>query len=157
MEPGIPGGGHAVAAAADVAAACRGLRAPPPYPASPLEEAPTEDLRPYGNSAHAEKEPSWTRGNLLKHSGFMSPISSQQSEAHRCDHCHGAEVGCRTHDKAERSRFFILIYIFIEISLHTGDMLVQRFTQVPRTQTVRGGFHHPFSRLAVLFGGFRGA
>lgn len=155
MELGIPVGGHAVAAnaAAANAAACRGLRAPPPSPVSPLEEVSPEDLHSNGNSAHAEKEPSWTRGNLLKHSGFMSPISSQQSEAHWCDRCDGAEVDRRTHDRAERSRFFIYIYLFIEISLLPSDKLVQRLTQVHRTQTVQGGFIPPFSCLAVLFGG----
>lgn len=96
-------------------------------------------LLPYGNSAHAEKEPSWTRGDPLKHSGFMSPISSQQSEAHRCDRCHGAEVGCRTHPTTQR--LYIYIYVlYIEMRLHSGDTLGQRLTPVPRTHTGRSRF-----------------
>lgn len=128
------------------------LPAPPPLPASRLEETPPEDLCSNGNSAHAEKEPSWTQGNLLKHSGFMSPISSQQSEAHRCDQCDGTGVCRRTQERAERSTFFDF------------DIYSLRLTCVPvtswcsdehvhHTQTVRRTFLRPFRSLAVLFGG----
>lgn len=90
----------------------------------------------YANAAQAEKDLSWARCYLLKHSAFMNPISSlrsaRQSEAHRCERCHAAEEGPRAHAGAERCRFLL----FIEISLHA-------FRTVSRQQGSDEAEHRP--------------
>lgn len=103
-----------------------------------------EDSCSYANAAQAEKDLSWARRYLLKHSAFMNPISSlrsaRQSEAHRCEPCHAAEEGPRAHARAERCRVFV--FLFIEISLHA-------FRSVSRQQGSDEVEHRPCLSVCV--------